>query len=85
MTQLSNFHPVIARWFELRFGEPTAPQRLGWDAIRSGRHTLIAAPARVPQPELRGGPDETRTRTFIHLREGGVLPITPQAHRRERR
>jgi ATP-dependent Lhr-like helicase len=42
--QLSNFHPVIARWFEQRFGEPTSPQRLGWDAIRSGRHTLIAAP-----------------------------------------
>jgi ATP-dependent Lhr-like helicase len=41
---LSNFHPVIARWFEQRFGEPTNPQRLGWEAIRSGRHTLIAAP-----------------------------------------
>jgi ATP-dependent helicase Lhr and Lhr-like helicase len=42
--QLSTFHPVIARWFEQRFGEPTPPQRLGWEAIRSGRHTLIAAP-----------------------------------------
>ncbi|HEY7636107.1 MAG TPA: DEAD/DEAH box helicase [Gemmatimonadales bacterium] len=41
---LSNFHPVIARWFEQRFGEPTSPQRSGWEAIRSGRHTLIAAP-----------------------------------------
>jgi len=41
---LSSFHPVIARWFEQRFGEPTAPQRLGWQAIREGRHTLIAAP-----------------------------------------
>jgi len=41
---LSHFHPVIARWFEQRFGEPTPPQRLGWEAIRSGRHTLIAAP-----------------------------------------
>src|SRR4051812_33522253 len=41
---LSAFHPVVSRWFQQRFGEPTAPQRLGWDAIRSGRHTLIAAP-----------------------------------------
>src|SRR3954464_13884176 len=41
---LSAFHPVVSRWFQQRFGKPTAPQRLGWDAIRSGRHTLIAAP-----------------------------------------
>src|SRR5919107_889187 len=41
---LSSFHPVIARWFEQKFGHPTAPQRLGWQAIREGRHTLIAAP-----------------------------------------
>ena len=41
---LSAFHPVIARWFEEKFGQPTPPQRLGWQAIREGRHTLIAAP-----------------------------------------
>src|SRR5919107_3063252 len=41
---LSSFHPVVARWFEHRFGQPTAPQRLGWQAIRAGRHTLISAP-----------------------------------------
>ena len=41
---LSAFHPLVARWFQQRFGEPTTPQRLGWEAIRSGRHTLIAAP-----------------------------------------
>ncbi|MEO7136766.1 MAG: DEAD/DEAH box helicase, partial [Gemmatimonadales bacterium] len=41
---LSAFHPVVARWFEQKFGEPTPPQRLGWEAIRQGRHTLIAAP-----------------------------------------
>ena len=39
-----SFHPVVARWFEQRFGEPTAPQRRGWEAIRAGRDTLIAAP-----------------------------------------
>jgi ATP-dependent helicase Lhr and Lhr-like helicase len=41
---LSSFHPVVARWFQQRFGEPTAPQRLGWEAIQSGRDTLISAP-----------------------------------------
>src|ERR687896_1302656 len=41
---LSSFHPVVASWFQQRFGEPTPPQVSGWDAIRSGRHTLIAAP-----------------------------------------
>src|SRR3954463_2208246 len=41
---LSDFHPVIARWFEQKFGQPTPPQRLGWQAIREGQHTLIAAP-----------------------------------------
>src|SRR5205814_6273681 len=37
-------HPVVARWFEQRFGTPTAPQEQGWPAIQSGAHTLIAAP-----------------------------------------
>ena len=41
---LSGFHPAVARWFEGRFGVPTAAQKLGWEAIRSGRHALIAAP-----------------------------------------
>ncbi len=38
------FHPVIAEWFESKFGSPTAPQEQGWPAIQSGAHTLIAAP-----------------------------------------
>ncbi len=42
--QLDLFHPLIARWFRQRFGEPTEPQTLGWPAIVEGRHTLIAAP-----------------------------------------
>jgi ATP-dependent helicase Lhr and Lhr-like helicase len=41
---LSSFHPVVAQWFQQRFGEPTTPQRLGWEAIRAGRDTLISAP-----------------------------------------
>src|SRR5688500_24928 len=42
--QSFQFHPVIARWFEQKFGSPTAPQAEGWPAIQSGAHTLIAAP-----------------------------------------
>jgi ATP-dependent Lhr-like helicase len=38
------FHPSVTSWFSETFGEPTQAQRLGWDAIASGRHTLIAAP-----------------------------------------
>ncbi|MFL5404074.1 MAG: DEAD/DEAH box helicase [Gemmatimonadales bacterium] len=41
---LSSFHPVVARWFRHRFGDPTPPQRFGWEAIRAGRDTLISAP-----------------------------------------
>ena len=38
------FHPVIERWFEQKFGSPTEPQLRGWPAIQRGAHTLIAAP-----------------------------------------
>ncbi len=41
---LKNFHPAVRAWFERTFEAPTEPQRRGWPAIRSGRHTLIAAP-----------------------------------------
>jgi ATP-dependent Lhr-like helicase len=44
VTVLASFHPAIQRWFAERLGEPTAPQREGWPAIREGRNTLIAAP-----------------------------------------
>src|SRR5579884_756250 len=39
-----DFHPAVTRWFEQTFGSPTEPQRRGWPAIQSGRHTLISAP-----------------------------------------
>jgi ATP-dependent helicase Lhr and Lhr-like helicase len=42
--QQFQFHPVIAHWFEQKFGSPTPPQQEGWPAIQSGSHTLIAAP-----------------------------------------
>jgi ATP-dependent Lhr-like helicase len=38
------FHPLVARWFADKFGEPTAPQAAGWQQIAAGRDTLIAAP-----------------------------------------
>jgi ATP-dependent Lhr-like helicase len=41
---MQRFHPLVARWFATRFGEPTAPQREGWQHIAGGRDTLIAAP-----------------------------------------
>lgn len=41
---LAAFHPTVARWFEDHLGTPTAVQRRGWESIRSGRDTLIAAP-----------------------------------------
>ena len=42
--QAFKFHPLVATWFERRFGSPTAPQQEGWPAIQAGAHTLIAAP-----------------------------------------
>lgn len=42
---VAGWHPAIAAWFGDRFPDgPTDPQRAGWEAIRSGAHTLIAAP-----------------------------------------
>src|SRR5436189_6475368 len=41
---LAQFHPTVARWFQERIGTPSAPQVEGWPRIRSGHHTLIAAP-----------------------------------------
>jgi ATP-dependent Lhr-like helicase len=41
---LSRFHPAVQRWFSETLGEPTIAQQRGWEAIREGRHTLIAAP-----------------------------------------
>ena len=40
----SHFHPIIRKWFEGRFGQPTEAQAQGWAAVSEGRHTLIAAP-----------------------------------------
>ena len=70
---LRPFHPTVARWFEERIGTPSPPQLEGWPRIRSGTHTLIAAPTGTGKTLaaflwaidelLRSGPvlpDETR-------------------------
>src|SRR2546427_6018110 len=36
--------PFVRRWFDATFPEATRPQREGWEAIASGRDTLIVAP-----------------------------------------
>ena len=41
---LREFHPAVQRWFGSALGPPTEAQTFGWEAIRQGRHTLIAAP-----------------------------------------
>ncbi|MBI2206877.1 MAG: DEAD/DEAH box helicase [Candidatus Rokubacteria bacterium] len=41
---MPGFLPFVRRWFEGAFREATPPQRDGWDAIASGRDTLIVAP-----------------------------------------
>lgn len=39
-----NFHPLVARWFKQRFGEPTEAQLLAWPEIAAQQDTLVSAP-----------------------------------------
>jgi ATP-dependent Lhr-like helicase len=41
---LSAFHPAVSAWFAATFPAPTEAQVAAWPAIRSGQHTLVAAP-----------------------------------------
>ncbi len=41
---LELFHPAVRDWFTSSFGNPTAPQTLGWPAISRGESTLILSP-----------------------------------------
>jgi ATP-dependent Lhr-like helicase len=41
---LSGFHPIVQQWFRSAIGPPTSAQTRGWESVKSGRHTLIAAP-----------------------------------------
>src|SRR5688500_11020787 len=71
----TEFHPAVAHWFTERLGQPTPVQRRGWEAIRRGVDTLIAAPtgsgktlaafllaldALLREAESDGLPDEVR-------------------------
>src|ERR1700757_3166453 len=38
------FHPAVATWFADCFASPTPAQASAWPAIKTGQHTLIAAP-----------------------------------------
>ena len=44
VTGICRFHPAVQRWFAGRFRKPVPVQEKGWEAIRTGRHTLIVAP-----------------------------------------
>ena len=44
MTALTRFSPATRSWFEGAFAAPTAAQEGAWDAISSGRDTLVVAP-----------------------------------------
>src|SRR6266513_2768987 len=44
MRPMAEFLPFVRRWFADTFSEATRPQREGWEAIASGRDTLIVAP-----------------------------------------
>src|ERR1700752_359193 len=41
---MPEFLPFVRTWFTETFREATPPQRDGWEAIASGRDTLIVAP-----------------------------------------
>ncbi len=41
---LSQFHPLIAKWFRDRIGIPTAVQEEAWSEIAADKHVLITAP-----------------------------------------
>ena len=42
--KLPYFHPAVRAWFTKKFESPTEPQQQAWPAIKTGQHTLIAAP-----------------------------------------
>jgi ATP-dependent helicase Lhr and Lhr-like helicase len=44
MLSKTQFHPAVVAWFEEHFKVPTPAQAEAWPLIKSGRHTLIAAP-----------------------------------------
>ena len=43
-TALSQFHPLVAKWFTDAIGVPTDAQTQAWPKIADGEHVLITAP-----------------------------------------
>ena len=41
---LPRFHPLVAKWFTDKIGEPTDVQAQAWPKIADGEHVLITAP-----------------------------------------
>ncbi len=41
---LSQFHPLIEKWFKEKVGQPTDIQKQSWPKIAKGEHVLITAP-----------------------------------------
>lgn len=41
---LSQFHPLVAKWFAEAIGEPTDAQAQAWPKIANGEHVLVTAP-----------------------------------------
>jgi ATP-dependent Lhr-like helicase len=79
----TGFHPIVERWFEQRFREPTEPQALAWPEIAARRDVLVSAPTgsgktlaaflsaidRLFREALQGElPDETRVLYVSPLR-----------------
>ena len=44
MSDISTFHPAVARWFAQTYAAPTGAQAAAWPAIHAGRDVLVAAP-----------------------------------------
>ncbi len=43
-TPLSQFHPLVAKWFTEAIGDPTDAQAHAWPKIVGGEHVLVTAP-----------------------------------------
>ena len=74
---LNHFHPAVAAWFARAFEAPTEAQRLAWPAIRSGRHTLVAAPTGSGKT-LTAFLDALDRLVVQALENGGELPDATQ-------
>src|ERR687890_685424 len=70
MTSLPYFHPAVSAWFERTFPAPTAAQAAAWPSIRSGQHTLIAAPT---------GDTPAGERDRMRRRPPHILVTTPES------